>query len=110
MACFADFIEAWYHKTSLSRQLTTLHNGVSQYVRRWVKPEPVITTRAQLRSSARAALRADPLGCPTLDRVPAEVSASAQFHGCITNHLEVDPADQIRPEHLGGGHRGLRLS
>src|SRR5882724_2500391 len=43
-------------------------------------------------------------------RVPARASASNPLHSPVTNHSEVDPADQIRTEHLGGTHGGHRLS
>src|SRR5450631_256508 len=41
-------------------------------------------------------------------RVPARASTSNQFP--FTNHSKVDPADQIRTEHLGGADGGHRLS
>src|SRR6267154_2549516 len=47
--------------------------------------------------------------CTHRGRSPSRTS-SKSFHGPVTNHSKVDPADQIRTEHLGGAHSGHRLS
>src|SRR6476659_139991 len=40
----------------------------------------------------------------------APSAQSAYALRAVTNHSKVDPADQIRTEHLGGAHGGHRLS
>src|SRR5438128_1638993 len=41
--------------------------------------------------------------------LPLRAGTSTQFHGAIANHSKIDPADQIRTEHLGGADGIRRL-